>query len=391
MCRITDNGYISQFIPEDLKYLSNDKKITYNGILLKTDYIINICHELILKYYYTDEVKHDLWSKILRNKYGRNYKTYLDFLIEKKFLSLVSNYYVGKKCKTFKINLDFLEKVARVKIHDSILLNKYKKEYLSRLFTEENNSPINPTLRKILIDDLYHVELDIDASNNWLENEKSNLTLHQFFKNHSLIGGIDEGLLFYKFDSFGRLHTNFTTLKKYVRKNYLKIDGKELMELDIKNSQPLLLAVLLKKEFDEKNFNEEIKKYIEIVKSGLIYDDLFEKYPEYIQSRDAAKKFVYTVLFGKNYYKIIENKIFQKEYPTVYDYIKTLKNLNGYKYISHQLQLLESNFIFDKVVTEIKNKFPHIRLFTVHDSIIFPVEYKEEVSLIFNNHLKKLL
>jgi hypothetical protein len=39
----------------------------------------------------------------------------------------------------------------------------------------------------------------------------------------------------------------------------------------------------------------------------------------------------------------------------------------------------------------LKEKFPKIRLFTIHDSIVFPVKYKEEVNIIFRNFLKDLL
>ena len=84
--------------------------------------------------------------------------------------------------------------------------------------------------------------------------------------------------------------------------------------------------------------------------------------------------------------------MFNSIYPTVYEYIKEFKYLSdSYKSLSHELQSLESNFIFNKVVTEIKLKFPHIRLFTVHDSIVFPHKYQNEVELIFNDYLKKLL
>jgi hypothetical protein len=37
------------------------------------------------------------------------------------------------------------------------------------------------------------------------------------------------------------------------------------------------------------------------------------------------------------------------------------------------------------------NKYPHIKLFTIHDSIVFQKKYRTEVELIFNNYLKNEL
>ena len=46
------------------------------------------------------------------------------------------------------------------------------------------------------------------------------------------------------FDDFGRFHTNYTILKKEIRNNYLTISNEMLIEIDVKNSQPLFFAVL---------------------------------------------------------------------------------------------------------------------------------------------------
>jgi len=308
-------------------------------------------------------------------------------------MKLISNYYVGKKAKTYKLNItDF--NTIRHKAYDKILLKKHKKEYLFRTFTAKQESPIPLELRKQLIDDLYFVELDYEKSKKWLENAKKSkiIDFHKYNKNMSAIDGIECGHIFFKFDSYGRLHTNFTVLKKDIRQKYLTIDGELLSEIDISNSQPFFFAVYLKKELGEENFNNEIKKYIDCVKNGLIYDEIFNAFPNIIKSRDAAKILMYKILFGNNSDNKQESKIFSSLYPTVYEYIKEFKTLSeSYKDLSHQLQLLESNFIFNTVVQDIKNLNPNIKLFTIHDSIVYPSKYKNEVELIFNSHLKKLI
>lgn len=392
MCR-NDKNFIYQFVPKQFDYLKVGQKIKHKEQNLKTDYIINIMHELILKFYFTNEVKHNLWSVILKKKYGKYYALYIDYLIKNNFMTLVSNYYSGRKAKTYKLLITELN-IIRVKVTDKILLKKSKKNYLFRTFTLIQNSPIPTDLRKILVDDLYKVEIDYDKALNWLNTEKENksIELSKYFKNLTSIDGIDTGHIFFKFDSYGRLHTNFTVLKKHIRNNFLKIDGEEISEIDIKNSQPFFFGVYLKEKIGEENFNQEVKKYIEIVKNGLIYDEILEKYPKILKTRCEAKILMYKVLFGKNVDKRLENKLFSNMYPTVYEYIKEFKNLsNDYKSLSHQLQLIESDFIYNKCVSTIKQKFPRIKLFTIHDSICFPTKYKEEVNIIFNNYLKNLI
>lgn len=392
MCR-TDKGYLYQFIPRDFKYLTEIDKIKYKDNNLKTDYLINIIHELILKFYFTNEPCHNLWSSILRRKYGKYYHFYMQYLVEHKFMFLISNYYAGKKAKTYKLNITDLD-VIRCKVDDKILLKKHKKEYLYKTFTSQQETPIELDLRKKLINDLYHVEIDYKKSLNWLKDAKESKTidLNKYFKNLSSIDGIESGHIFFKFDSYGRLHTNYTVLKKYIRNNYLTIDGEEISEIDISNSQPLFFAKFLKNEIGEENFNDEVRRYVDIVKNGLIYDEIQDAFPDRLKTRKEAKILMYKVLFGNNIDKKTESKMFRKLYPTIYEYLKEFKDLfENYKTLSHKLQLLESNFIFNEVITSIKEKFPKIRLFTVHDSIVYPTKYKEEVGLIFRNYLNKIL
>ena len=394
MCKIEDNGYIYQFVHTTFEYLTESKKTVYKGINLKNDYLINIMHELIIKYFFSEngEIKYNLFSEILRKKYGKHYNVYIDYIVSLGFMSLVSDYYVGLKSKTYKMNFPD-EIFKKVKIRDTVLLKKHKRDYLVRTFSQNRNSPINLGLREKLISDLYHVNLDYELSKSWLneQKEKKELCVNKYMKNTISINNINDGYIYYIFDSYGRLHTNFTSLKKHIRKNFIRIDDKEVMELDIKNSQPLFLGLLLKEEIGEENFNQEVKHYIEIVKNGLIYELFLEKYPNIFKNRKQVKLMIYRVFFGNNN-NPRDNKYFQKEFPTVFNYIVELKKEhNTYKYISCKLQQLESELIFNKIILDVKKNFPHIRLYTVHDSIIFPIEYKEEVSIIFNNYIRNVL
>ncbi len=380
-----------QFIPSRFEYLTKKKKIHYKEKNLKSDYIINIIHELLMKFFFSEELislRVNLWSLILRKKYGMNYSYYIDYLIDNNFISLVSDYYVLKKSKTYKINQSDINDIIRVRIYDRILINKHKKDFLERSITEYNNSPILVNIRKRLVDDLYHVNIDIEGALDYLDNLKLSNKINniKYFKNLSSIHGINDKYLFFKFDSYGRFHTNYTILKREIRRNFLKIDGEDICEIDIKNSQPFFLSILMKKYMKDWSEYEDVERYFFVVKNGMIYDDLLNRYSNKFKNRDDCKLYVYKVLFGKNN----NNSIFKELYPNVLIFINSYKESMGdHRSMSHELQKIESDFIFNNVIDKLYNK-SNIRLFTVHDSIIYPCSYQKIIEKVFNDALNIL-
>lgn len=380
--------YILEFIPKDLEYLTKQSKIFYNGVNLKCSYLTNIVHDLISKYYFSFnvDIKFNLSSVLLRKKYGENYNKYIDYLIDQGVIILVSNYLVGTKARTYKIDVKYVDDdLIRFKCKDTFLLKKSKNRYSSITNIYTNTIPTN--IKERLINDLYKIKIDH-------ENALKHITKYddvKFKKNKFTINNIKNGDIFFSFDSFGRFHNNFTTLKKEIRNNYLTINNEVLAEVDIKNSQPFFLSVLLKKELLQ--INNDTRKFIDLTINGLIYEYIIEN--SNLESRDKAKDMMYIVLFGdnkKNANRIHNNynKIFKKLFPSVAEYLWEFKNSRTYKEMSHELQRMESNFIFNTVIEEIYQKYPNIVLFTVHDSIIFPKSYLNEVEEIFYKHFNIL-
>ena len=193
--------------------------------------------------------------------------------------------------------------------------------------------------------------------------------------------------IFYHFDNFGRMHTNFTILKSFIRKNCLLIDGEETLEKDIQNSQPLFLCKLIQ----TNNINIVDPKEFELFKF-LTYNGNFYQYMmdnSDIHDKSEIKKMIYKVLFGKNF-KNKSDQLFKSLFPTIYDFIKFYKKkYKDYRILSHDLQNLESNLIFNKIVKEIMYIYPEIKLITIHDSIIYPKKYKDIVEKIFDQNLQK--
>jgi hypothetical protein len=380
--------FLLQFISKDFQYLTQQTKIPYKGINLKCSYLINIMHELLIKYYFSNnlDTKFNLSSIILRKKYGEHYNYYIEYLCENGFMSLVSKYYVGKKTNSYKIDSKSVYDIIRWKSYDNFLLKKSKNRYETSI-TEMNQSSIHPEIRVRLVDSLSKIQIDYDGAIRYLDElkNKNEIEESKYQKNLISIENINLQNIYFNFDDFGRFHTNYTILKKEIRNEFLTINNEILSEVDIKNSQPLFFAVLLKEELTD--INGDTQKYFDLVKSGLLYDDIVAN--SVLTERSEAKELIYKVLFGNNRSSKKENKIFKTLYPSVYEYICEYKELReNYKELSHDLQRMESDFIFNKVVKEIFTTYPNIVLFTVHDSIVFPKSYQSKIESIFNNIFK---
>ena len=83
--KLEDKKNSLQFLPKKLEDLAKNKKFEYKGQTLKTTYIIDIVHNLILKYYFKKDNKFNLMSTILKEKYGHLYNFYIDYLVDNRY------------------------------------------------------------------------------------------------------------------------------------------------------------------------------------------------------------------------------------------------------------------------------------------------------------------
>ncbi len=384
--KLSDKKYLLQFLPERIEDLSKNKVITFKSKRLKVAYIVDLVHHLVLKYYYTKETVHNLSSLILKKKYGVNYKYYVEYMQSIGLLRLVSDYYVGKKTKTYEIHEDLLkDNVKRYKNEDTILVKKYVNNILSNKISEVNSSWIDTNLKQKLIDDLFYVTIDKESSMSYLDILKQDIDSYN--KNKFAVDCIKDKHIYFHFDSYGRMHTNFTILKSFIRKNFLKIDGEDVFEVDIKNSQPLFLTKVI--DNHELNFMvdaDEYNLFKFLTIKGYLYQYLMDEFK--VKDKREVKMIIYKVFFGRNRTK--EDKLFRSVFPTIFEFIRSYKKERAdYKALAYELQRSESNLIFNDVIKEIIVLYPEIRLFTIHDSIVFPIKYKKIVESIFYKKLEE--
>jgi hypothetical protein len=374
-----------QFLPISLEEVSKCKNFIYKEKKLKTSYLIDITHNLILKYYFKKENRFSIMSTILKEKYGHLYNYYINYLLENNIIELVRNYKAGENARVYKLNESILKStIKRYPNSDKVLLKKYKNN-VSQIEQGIKNNLIDDDIKLKLVDDLFSINIDFYRSIFYLDNLKSDDN-DIYHKNRYSVECISDKHIFYHFDNYGRMHTNFTILKSFIRKNCLLIEGEETHEIDIKNSQPLFLTKII---IDSgtlwvKNDELELFKYLTI--NGLFYQYLMDHLK--ISDKKKAKEITYKVLFGKNASNSKSDKIFKELFPTIHYFIKLYKKERGdYKILAYELQKAESNLIYNKIIREVMDIYPEIKLVTVHDSIIMSKKWRPHVENIFNKHI----
>ena len=386
--KLEDKKHSLQFLPQSLENISNLKTLTYKKKNLKVSYIIDITHNLILKYYFKKENKFNLMSIILKEKYGHLYNYYIDYLVDNKILEMIVNYKAGRNARIYKINDKILkEPIKRYLNKDNILLKKYRNK-VSQVEEEGlKNKMIDDDIKAKLVDDLFHIDIQFDRSIFYLDN-LNNQDIDIYNRNKYSVECINDKHIFYHFDNYGRMHTNFTILKSFIRKNCLLIDGDETYERDLNNSQPLFLTKIIIDSDTKWVKKDEFELFKFLTLNGKYYQYLMDHLK--ISDKIYVKEMTYKVLFGRNLNNSKADKIFKELFPSIHNFIKLYKKESGdYRILSYELQKAESNLIFNKIVREFMNIKPESKLVTIHDSIICKSKDRELLDIIFDSKINE--
>ena len=387
--KLNKKTFLLQYLPSALEYLESEKYINYKSEKLKTDYLIDIIHNMVLKYYFKKDNKFVINATVLKDKYGYLYNYYINYLMEKNIIKMVSNYRKGVSSRKYSLNDNILKSKIqrRYRNTDKVLLKKYKKKVMESIdFSDNDDYLIGKDIREKLISDLFNVDIQFDRAIFFLDALKDE-KFDVYNRNVYSVECVNDKHIFYHFDNYGRMHTNFTILRSFIRKNCLLIDGEETCEIDIKNSQPLFLSKLINDSDTNWVKKEEFELFSELTRNGNYYQYIMNVLG--IKSRNDAKELTYKVLFGRNITSSKSDIGFRKVFPTIHNFIKLYKKESGnYKMMAYDLQKAESNLIFNRIIKRVILLHPEIKMITVHDSIVFPKKYKDIVNDIFEKELK---
>lgn len=385
--KVSDKTFTLQFLPECMYDLENIKTIEYKEFKLKTDYIIDITHNLLLKYYFKKDNRFPLNSIVLKDKYGFMYNQYINYMVDNNIIVMIKNYQTGLTSRVYALNDDiFRNKIKRYRNSDKVLIKKYKLKFVD-MFDDSVKDLIDTEVKEKLVSDLFNVKIEYDRAIFYLNSVKYH-DYDVYNRNIYSVECINNKHIFYHFDSYGRMHTNYTILKSFIRKNCLLIDGEETCELDISNSQPLFLSKLIADSKTKWVNTDEFELFKQLTISGKYYQYMMDMLGE--TNKKKIKEMTYKVLFGRNIRHSKIDKSFKSIFPTIHNFIKLYKKEHDdYKILAYDLQKAESNLIFNKIIKRIINTHPHIKMITIHDSIVIPKKDRDIASIIFQDELLK--
>jgi hypothetical protein len=243
-----------------------------------------------------------------------------------------------------------------------------------------------------------------------------------------------------------RFHSNLTSLKKELRQ-FVQVNGKKLVEIDMKSSQPYILSTILNDYFTNStengynlftifpelydhlhnlkkfiptntperteyilgihftpesknnlqnfiNYNFENDFYENILKNGRLKSNSKELNQKLnSKGRSYIKRNIMNYLFERNDDFKSDNLVVEKIdslFPELGDYITRFNSYYTNSTFSYLLQRTESYIILKKVCGYINEYYPQIPFFTIHDSILTTEEFSIEVKKIMVDKISEV-
>lgn len=387
----------------------------------------------------------NLSSKLMQG-IVHNYKEYLDYLLEHRIIRTDNIYINGSKSYGYVLNkLDYDAEIQQIAVKSSLVRKNRAKK--NRALEQEMKTT---HAKYCYLTKWFNDKLQIDAEGAYAKIEelfpeptgairgvrkgKASRTTKKYSAKLA-VQKLATGNFYYKIDeNVGRFHSNLTNIKKELR-HYITYDGKPLVNIDIKNSQPLLSTILLDPSFYDlqkkpryiniynipSSFNlltnnkhkhtytdtiimlvkvmqsidiKKVNKYTTIAKSGDFYHQLSkEVFPRRIFDKAEIKKLTYTVFFSNNRsiqgMHYIGKRNFRKIFPDVYRVFSIIKRKN-HRALSHILQRIESEIMIQKVSQRISIENPRLPIFTIHDSIVTTDGNQDYVSRVIEEEAYNL-
>lgn len=378
-------------------------------------------------------------STLIRNAF-KDYLSYLDYLILTGVLCTDGQYIQGKKSKGYKFT-EMYENVPLIRYDYPAFQHERSVEAISsEVYSEEDGSFISNTVvdypylaywyntKELHIDEQAAISnahaimqskfnrgreyWDINRDKTHGNFIKRKYPLTQYHAALYNINSIAIGDYKVSIDTnVHRLHSVITNLQKEYRR-FLKYNSNLLVNVDISNSQPYLLCLLLNPLFWDKNSNiplnismlpqnvqekfaeehleeirtyvasldwrdESLSNYVQKASEGQVYEFMLQVINSNLNTtlvRDDIKVMILTTLFSKNRYMPKCKQYFRRYFPLIYDLISLTKK-NNHKALSCLLQSIESEIILHRCCRKIwEEGNQQIPVFTIHDSICTTID-----------------
>lgn len=184
-----------------------------------------------------------------------------------------------------------------------------------------------------------------------------------------------------------RVYTSLTNFSSYLRQFLYHDQHPEevLVNIDIKNSQPFLLCLLLTQRYQGQSLPADVQQYVNLTSSGKFYKHVAHALGVRIdtkrEQREFKSNFFGSVFFCRNQHTEASRcgKWFKRHFPNVYQLIFDTKAVR-YQNLADAMQIQEAQVILDVVVKALHTK--KIWCASIHDSIICRPGNQEEVAAL---------
>ena len=384
-----------------------------------------------------------LKAKYLNNKV-RDYKKYLQYLIDIGIIESNNHYKPRKRSKGFRYTEAYQTKNRVVEVRKFTLSkpSNFKKPKL-------NVRKLFPHLIKYFNESLiidhkaafefidYQLQLDLEqgVKNPYLKYNSSLVCIHKL-KDHEFYHSVD--------NTIHRFHSNITGCKSELR-NFLTYDNLSMVAVDISNSQPMIstltfnpgfyvddigragmfgiheinsshhtgnattslevkypikeiittIMVCNNQESHDRQGIDDIQIYRDKVAQGTLYEYMAKEIKSRmgitVKNRKKLKEIMFLVMFSDNRFigqaDAMPKRIFREIFPTVYKVFSLIKR-HGKANLPILLQKMEAKLILFYVVKRISHEKPAMPLYTVHDSVVCPVGNEDYVARVIIEETK---
>jgi hypothetical protein len=357
---------------------------------------------------------------------------YLSSRLKKKILG---NYYSIFHKELIKCDNPIIEMASRYKVGEETklyrLIPKYRKSKIEKFHYQEKN--IKPKKHDFLSNQfqLHNLSFDKDVFTylfnfykeleKKMDNDKQKVLLKNYIgRNLCIIDDICNNDIFYgRSTSNNRYYSSITVLNRIIRP-FILVNNKPLYSIDIKSSQPYILATIMDFNFFNNN-NNKLYNYnsiynniggiilfprflkrnilgIEEYRSISFEDDFYahvlrqelKREPIPIERERLKQKTMQFLFFNNsNARKKSELKYLVNQFPSVNSFITSCLNIFKGRKFSFILQRAESLLVIDVVAKEFHEKFPNEPFFTLHDAIFTTKENSEYIYNLMRNRLKE--
>lgn len=375
----------------------------------------------------------------LLQKKIRNYKEYINYLIESGIIETDNRYVSGEKSKGYKFTNHYLgiinaysfnskdEKKRRNGLMNLSIEQRKKYDHLVKWF--DDKLEIDKQAALAFIESDLQNKLASPESKNWNELTRTYKNPVKQY-NHALLNieKFSSRSFSLSIDDFGfRLHTPLTNISSDLR-NFITYNDLRLVSIDIANCQPYLSILLFNPAFWEgthdlnlnslsldytnifnsyssfssfiilcksygKDINSDLQEYINNAASGTFYQHI-ETNIKKAANKKELKAIVFQTLFTDNRFlgqvEAEPKRKFKQLFPTVYEIISLIKRTNKNN-LPLLLQRIESYLILQLITRYIAFEYPELPIFTIHDSIVTIEGQEDSIKSIATKMLRELV